>query len=397
VRRQPSPPTSPWWTWPLVVFLLTRAIDTVMIIVAARHQIALDGSITGYKSTVPTPAQPGYLGVATNWDAQWYWQIAIHGYPDKLPLVDGSVAPNEWAFAPLYPFTVRALMYITGLGFAASGTAVALTASLVGVLLSHRLVAETAGTSAARATTLVLCTAMAAPVFQIAYTEGPALLLVALTLWLLRRERYGFTALSLLALGLTRHVVAPFVIVLVVHALRKRRRTGNWSRGSLGLLLAGVAVTGMWPVTAALVTGRLTAFTDTQRAWRVHATTGPLGLFSVGWEAAGAVGVFIVACAAAAFLWLALRRNAPRWGPEVQAWAAAYPVYLFAVAPVAVSMFRLMLLAFPLAWVLRDDRSTARSRLVTLALLGLGGLTLQWFWIRYMLVFGSPGDHVAVP
>jgi MFS family permease len=379
------------------VFLLTRAIDTVMIILAARHQIALDGSIAGYKSSTPTPAQPGYLGVVTNWDAQWYWQIAIHGYPDKLPVVDGSVAPNEWAFAPLYPFTVRALMYLTGLGFAASGTAVTLTTSLAGVLLSHRLVAETAGTSAARATTLVLCTAMAAPVFQIAYTEGPALLLVVLTLWLLRRERYGLTALSLLALGLTRHVAAPFVIVLAVHSLRKRRRTGSWSRATLGLLLAGLAITGLWPVTAAVVTRRLTAFTDTPRAWRVHSTTGPFGLFSVGWGAAGATGVLIVACAAAAVLWLALRRNAPRWGPEVRAWAAAYPMYLFAVAPVAVSMFRLMLLAFPLAWVLREDRSTTRSRLVTLVVLGLGGLALQWFWIRYMLVFGPPGDHVAIP
>jgi hypothetical protein len=384
--------------WPVVVFVLTRLVDGVMIIMAARHQIALDGSITNYQATASVPASPGYLWVATNWDAQWFWAIAQHGYPEVLPLKNGIVWRSEWAFAPLYPWTVKALMALTGASFPLVATALTTVMSLGAVVLVHRLVSETAGAFPARATTLLLCTSMAAPVLQIAYTEGPALFFIALALLLLRRRRYGWTLVALLALGLTRHVVAPFLVVLAVTAVIERRRLGRWDRKSLATLGVGVLVTGSWPAVAAVCTGRLTAFTDTQKAWRNHpATTGPFGLFSVGAELAGAVGVLVVAVAAVAILWITLRRDGPAWGPELRAWAAAYPMYLFAVAPAAISIFRLMLLAFPLFWVLPERRPTPWAQRTTLAVLAVCGLFLQWYWIRYFLVIGPISEQFAMP
>ena len=390
--------TARWLAWPVIVFALTRALDAAMIVVAARHQIALDSSITNYRATVPTPASPGYLGVATNWDAQWFWAIAQHGYPSTLPMKDGMVWRSEWAFAPLYPLTVKALMAATGAGFPVVAATLTTTLSLAAVVLVHRLVMETAGNFPARATTLLLCTSMAAPVLQVAYTEGPALFFIALALLLLRRRRYGWTAAALLGLGLTRHVVAPFLVVLAVTAVVERRRLGRWDRRSLTTVAVGIAIAGLWPVVAAVRTGRLTAFTDTQKAWRNHpATTGPFGLYSVGWELYGAVGVAVVALVAAAVLWLALRRDAPAWGPEVRAWAAAYPMYLFLVAPAAISIFRLMLLAFPLFWVLPDRRPVPWLQRFTLAVLALLGLFLQWYWIRHFLVLGPINEQFAMP
>lgn len=387
-----------WWTWPVIVFVLTRLVDGVMIIVAARHQIALDGSITNYQATVRVPAAPGYLGVATNWDAQWFWAIVQHGYPTALPYKDGMVWRSEWAFAPLYPMTVKALMTVTGASFPLVAAALTTAMSLGAVVLVHRLVAETAGDFPARATTLLLCTSMAAPVLQIAYTEGPALFFIALALLLLRRRRYAWTLVTLLALGLTRHVVAPFLVVLAVTVVVERRRLGHWDRKSLATLGAGLLVTGLWPAVAAVRTGRLTAFTDTQKAWRNHPmTTGPFGLFSVGAELAGAMGVLVVVVAAVAILWVTLRRDGPTWGPELRAWAAAYPMYLFAVAPAAISIFRLMLLAFPLFWVLPERRPTPWAQRMTLAVLAVCGLFLQWYWIRYFLVIGPISEQFAMP
>ena len=387
-----------WWTWPVVVFLLTRVLDGAMIVIAARHQIALDGSITNYQATAPVPAAPGYLGVATNWDAQWFWAIAQHGYPSALPFKDGMVWRSEWAFAPLYPLTVKALMALTGASFPLVATVVTTVTSLGAVVLVHRLVSETAGEFPARATTLLLCTSMAAPVLQIAYTEGPALFFIALGLLLLRRRRYGWTVLTLVALGLTRHVVAPFLVVLAVTVVVERRRLGHWDARSVATLGAGVLVTGLWPAVAAVQTGRLTAFTDTQKAWRNHpSTTGPFGLFSVGSELAGGVGVLVVVVVAVAILWLTLRRDGPTWGPELRAWAAAYPMYLFAVAPAAISIFRLMLLAFPLFWVLPERRPTPWPHRVTLVVLAVCGMFLQWYWIRYFLVIGPISEQFAMP
>lgn len=389
-------PRAPWWAWPVVIFLAARLLDAAMIIIAAKHQIAVDTTIRAFHTS--KPAHPGYLGVATNWDGQYYAAIALHGYPQTLPVKDGMVLASEWAFAPLYPLTVRILMELTGLTFASAGTVLTLMTSLAAVATIHRLLLEHLGRFAARATTLLLCTSMAAPAFQITYTEGPALLFVALTLLNLQRERYGWAALTLLGLGLTRHVVAPFVLVLAIHALSKRRQVGHWNPAALRLVVVGAGITVLWPATAAVVTGRLTAFTDTQKAWRLHpTTTGPFGLFSVGWEVAGFGGVLVAGMLAGAVLWFALRRDGPRWSPEVRTWTATYPLYLFAVAPVAVSMFRLMLLAFPLMWVFGESRPTPRSHRVTVAVLAVAGLALQWFWIRYILVIGPPGDHLAIP
>ncbi|MFC8504254.1 mannosyltransferase family protein [Pedococcus sp. NPDC057267] len=387
-----------WWLWPVIAFVLTRLFDGALIVLASRHQIALDGSIHDYKVSIPTPASPGYLGVATNWDAQWFAAVAQHGYPSALPVQDGMVWRNEWAFAPLYPLTVRGLMAVTGASFPVVATVVTVLCSLVAVVLVHRLVAETAGRFPARATSLLLCTSMAAPVLQVAYTEGPALLFIASALLLLRRRRYALTVLALLGLGLTRHVVAPFVVVLVVVAVVERRRLGRWEARSLATLAAGVAITGLWPLVAAVATGHLDAFTATQRAWRNHpATTGPLGLFSVGDELAGATGVLVVAVVLAAILWLVLRRDGPAWGPELRAWAAAYPTYLFAVAPAAISIFRLMLLAFPLFWVLPNRVPVPWAHRVTLGVLAATGLYLQWYWIRYFLVIGPISQQFAMP
>ncbi|GAB3434455.1 hypothetical protein GCM10027517_02530 [Phycicoccus ginsengisoli] len=395
--RAPRPLAARWWVWPVVVFVLTRLVDAVMIMTAARHQIALDPSITDYQVTVATPASPGYWGVATNWDAQWFAAIAQHGYPSTLPVQEGMVWRSEWAFAPLYPLTVKALMAVTGGSFAVVGTTLTVLMSLAAVVLVHRLVSETAGAFPARATTLLLCTSMAAPVLQIAYTEGPALFFIALALLLLRRRRYALTVVALVGLGLTRHVVAPFLVVLLVTAVVERRRRGAWERRSVLTLLAGVAITGAWPIVVAISTGHLTAFTDTQRAWRRTATTGPFGLFSVGVDLAGPVGVVVVTLVAASMLWLALRRDGPAWGPELRAWAAAYPMYLFAVAPAAISIFRLMLLAFPLFWVLPERRPTPWSHRLTLTVLALVGLYLQWYWIRYFLVVGPISEQIAMP
>lgn len=387
-----------WWAWPVVVFVLSRLVDALMIVVAARHQIALDGSIADYRTTSPTPAAPGYLGVATNWDAQWYWTIAQHGYPASLPMRGNLVWLNEWAFAPLYPLTVRGLMAVTGAGFAVTATVLTLVLSLVAVVLVHKLVAETAGPFPARATTLLLCTSMAAPVLQIAYTEGPALALVAAALLLLRRRRYGWTALTVLALGLPRHVVAPFLVVLAVHAALRRRREGRWDPRALATVVAGALTTAAWPVVAAVATGRATAFTDTQRAWRHHpATTGPFGLYSAFYEQSGVTGALVVALVSLVILWLVLRRDSPSWGPEVRAWAAAYPTYLLAVAPAATSLVRLMLLGFPLFWVLPQRQPTPAAQKVTVAVLALLGIALQWYWIRHFLVVGPASERFAMP
>ena len=46
-----------WW-FPLGVFLLTRAVDAVFLLVAGHHQVALGGGDPAYHLSFPTPADP---------------------------------------------------------------------------------------------------------------------------------------------------------------------------------------------------------------------------------------------------------------------------------------------------------------------------------------------------
>ena len=111
----------------------------------------------------------------------------------------------------------------------------------------------------------------------------------------------------------------------------------------------------------------------------------------------GPLAVAGVTLSLAAVLWLVLRRGGPTWGPEVRTWAAAYPTYIALVAPAGISVFRLMLLGFPLMWVLPEYRPTPRTQLVTVVVLAVVGMYLQWYWIRHFLVIGPISEQFAMP
>ncbi|MDF2093098.1 hypothetical protein P0Y31_12160 [Knoellia sp. 3-2P3] len=291
-------------------------------------------------------------------------------------------------------------MAITGLDFSHAAVLLSLTCSLVGTVLVYRLLLDTAGRAAARATVLLLCTSMAAATFQIAYTEGLALMLLSGLLLQLRRRRYLTTAALMLLLGLTRPVVLPLVIVVAAHAvgLYRSREADLRLRPLIFVALTAVAATAAWPLTAAVITGRPAAFTETQKAWRNGADVGPFGVFSVAHDLGSWGAVALCLAAAGILAAVVLRPSTSVWGPELRAWALAYPMYLFAVAPAAISLFRFFLLAFPLAWIFptTHGRST-RLRHLAIVTCALAGLLAQWYWIRHFLVLGPVDEQFAMP
>jgi hypothetical protein len=162
-------------------------------------------------------------------------------------------------------------------------------------------------------------------------------------------------------------------------------------------LIAITALVGLWPGVAAITTGRLTAFTDTQAAWRRTDRTGSFGVFSVAQDLGGTLALIAVIAIAAALIWLVLRPGSPRWDAEVRAWAATYPLYVLLVAPAAVSLIRLLLLGFPLMWVLPETAISRRASIFMVVTIALAGLCLQWYWIRHFLVIGPLDQQVGMP
>lgn len=406
LHRVRHPSYAIWF--PLAVYLATRLIDAILIVFAARHQIALPRGATGlagYKIWEPSPASPGYGSVASNWDGQWYFSIATRGYPTTIPRdAAGHALQNQWGFYPVYPLLVGAVMRITGLAFTVVAPLLSFLLGAAAVTVMFRLVRQSLGRFAASATVLLVCTYMAAPAMQIAYTESLALLLLCTALLLLRNRRYGWLIPVLVTLALTRAVALAFLPVLVVHGISRWRRrspdpfpvTDRWRVAGLACL--AIAVTGLWPAIAAVTTGDPRAYTQTMSSW---GTTGNLRVLvefpAFAWVEWGPMGLMALIGILALIATIVLRRGAGAWGPEVRAWAGFYPLYLLLATAPGTSNVRHLFLAFPLMWPFPDEATSEtkhRGRTAMVVILVICGLVTQWVWISQFLVLtGPPGGR----
>lgn len=390
------------WVWPvLAVYALSRVLVTGALLIARTHQ---GESFEGWW---PDPAgQPPYgVFVGRWWDGWWYEQIWSGGYPDALPVHDGVVVINEWAFFPLYPGIVKAITTATGGTWIVVAPLVSLVLGAVALLVVHRLVAVAAPDAVAArpglplAVVAVIAFFPSAVVLQVAYTESLALLLVATSLLLIVRRRYAWAMLAVAALGFTRAVALPMAVVVAVHLLVRWReaRAGREAFGRrervLGVALLGAAGLsgGIWPLIAGAATGQVDAYVLTQGAWRPDRG---VGVFA-GWtrvETFSPPGVGLTVGAVALVLVLlalgALSR-ARAIGVELWVWCAAYVLYLAAVGDLISSQLRFLLLAFPLAIVLVAlvPRPGWAARAWTwLLVAGLAVGQVAWVWTVWMQV-----------
>lgn len=370
----------------LVVYALTRAWGALLIARAAREQ----------QPSVWTGPRSNYFDMAQLWDGQWYKIIAESGYPVPLPVDQfGVVQQNAWAFFPGFPYTVKAVMGLTGLPFSVAAVALNLVLGACAVVVVLQVLRRVAGRRLGVSGAILLSAFPAAPALQIAYSESLALLLLALsTRWLLER-RYLVAGVGVLLLALTRPVVAPFALVVATHlVLRWRgRRVEPFVRAQqvqvVGLGLFSAASSVLWPALVGLILRSPDAFERTQAAWRSGGVVQPfrqsLGVSRLLW---GAAGPWWLLAGSLAFAALVLSPWGRRVGAELQAWSLAYPVYLLAVTEPWTSTFRYLLLLYPvwaiLAGVLRSGWLVAA--------LAAAGMWWQVSWVDNLLLFYPPTD-----
>jgi hypothetical protein len=354
----------PAWAQVLTVYLLSRVLATGLIELAA----LVVQNPAGVRDLHPT-----YGDLAVVWDGQWYEQIATQGYPHGLPLTDtGRVDYNSWAFFPLFPALVRLVM-TTGLPFVAAATLVSVVAAAGAVLVLRRLIAYRGPRSPAAPGWLALLAVAVwavlppAAVLQVAYTEALAALLLAGSLLLLVRRRYLWAVPLVLLLGLTRAVAAPLLLVVAWHAWERWRHRADdpLSRPDVVRLGALAVATGvsslLWPTIVGLATGVPDAFLQTQAVWGQRPTQGLfLPWLSWAWNGLGLAGVLLLLGVIALGVASVLGRHGRWLSVELRVWAIAYPVYLLAVVRPITSMWRFLLLDFPLAAVLAS--ALARGR-----------------------------------
>ena len=382
---------------PLAVFAMTRLYAFVVITVAARVQVALPSpKHPGIYQFAAHPSSPGYLGLITNWDGQWYQRIATIGY--HLPAAGAPGAKDAlwvYAFLPGFPTVVGALMAVTSLSFAVCVTVVNLAAGSAAMVVMFALVERTAGRFAAGATVLFTCCSVSAPLFQAAYSESMSLLFVCTILLLVARRHYAWAMVPVLLLSLTRLVTPPLAVVVVVHAcVRFRNRAQDPIRRTEVVWMSVLAVVSaasvsLWSTITSLITRGVTV-TGADRGNVSHAVAvARFGWFTNAYEHIGWIGVVGLALLAVLLVALALSPLARTWGVEVRTWFAIYPIFLLFVAGVDAGMFRYLLLAFPLALLMVASPPPAtipRRRAVLVATVCLIFLALQVPWVTHALV-----------
>jgi hypothetical protein len=387
---------SRWDLVPLAIFFGTRVLSAVVLLWLGRTQFD--------PSTLPVaPGRPGlesgrsYGALIANWDGQWYRAIAEHGYPHHLPLLNGAVEVNAWAFYPLYPAFVHLLMW-PGLPFAVAASGVSLAFGGGAMCLLYRMLAPDLGSFGSAMTILAMCVAPAAVLWQASYTGSLALFFILAGLWGLRRRRYGILLAACLALALTRPIVLPLAAVAAMQWLmRWRRRKVEHFHRREAVWLGSVVVVGslsflLWPAVAALVTGRIDAYSATQRAWLSTTPGWPTWLISAIDGSTPALTIVVIV-AGAVLAFILLRKPARLWRPEMRGWAVMYALYILGSTRPATSIIRYALLAVVPWWPFPEigrQVTSRRDRVALVALVTMLGIGTQVVWIRWYWVVG-PG------
>lgn len=346
---------------PVLTLLAWYAVTRVLVLVA------MYVAATWFQ----TPAGVGHLGPTVGdilglWDSVWYRRIAEGGYPLPLPAdpETGRLTYSAWAFYPGFPMLVRGLM-LTGLPFTAAAVALNLVLGALAVLLiwqAFRFALHAAPQPARERLALVAaglwCLYPATGILVMPYTEALACVLVAAALLLLMRRQYAWVGVVALALGFTRGVAPALACAALAHLVirwREDRAAGivplRGQRAGAVVMLGATAVSAVaWPVLVGVVSGLPTAFFDVQAAWGQQPDRGPFVLwFAWAWDERGFFGVAVLLALVATYVALVLGRHGRWLAIELRAWALAYPLFLMAVVRPITSMWRFLLLDFPIA------------------------------------------------
>jgi hypothetical protein len=354
-----------WSVKVLVVFVASRVVSTIILLSYAARQ----------GPNAWTGASPGYADFAKIWDGHWYYIIAVVGYPSELPITaDGHVGESSWAFMPAFPALVRLLMLITGADFAVLAVIVSVAFALAAALMFHRLMSLVLPGGTALFAVVLFCFAPLSPLLQVAYAESMQLFLLTLALHLLMRRRYWIMIPVIAVLALTRPSGLAFALTMLLHVAWRwwRRRDDPFPVGervasvTVGLFSAVMGVA--WLLIAAAVTGSLTAYTDTELAWRsAYIGHGELLPFTPWLQAAGfwapwfgmplPLLLALLGLAVAGFFALLFTPSVRRLGVDIRFWLASYVLYLLAVFFPQSSTFRLLMPVFPILGAIAQPRS----------------------------------------
>lgn len=403
----------PAWAQVLAVYLGARVVTTILIVISTA--LAPDNGRHG--------PDPSILDYIVGWDAAWYREIALNGYPTELPVDDaGNVQENAWAFMPVFPWIARLLAFVVpGAGpgsddvwavanaWAACATLVAVVAGFFACWAIHALFAERLGSASALWGVAFVAAGPLGMLFQVAYAETVFLALAMWSLVCIARERWWWLYPAVVIMAFTRpgELALPLTIALYGIWRILGRREQPLARREIGHILGtgaiGTVAGFAWPIIANTVAGSPTAYFDTELAWRrgwvqnaeafvpgegwIEAAPVWAGLWGIPAWAGYVILAAVVAGSIALFATPAVRAL----GIETRLWAASYLVYVALVVFPQSSVIRLLMPLAPLWGAVAAIRMLGSTRILIL----LACTAAQFWWIHAM--YGHGNEYFLIP
>jgi len=285
-------------------------------------------------------------------------------------------------------------MFLTGLDFRVLAVVVSVAFALGTALMFYRLMNLVLPNGTALFAVVLYCFAPLSPLLQVAYAESMQAFFLTLALYLLVKRDYWRLIPVVVVLSLTRPSGLAFALAMGLHVIYRlvTRERDPFSRrdlvASVTVGLVSVASGFVWLVVAAIATGSITAYTDTELAWR-SAYIGyqeliPLTPWIMGADfwVPGPLGIVLLVALVGGFAAFMFSRPVRRLGPDIRFWVASYVLYLLAVFFPQSSTFRLLLPVFPLWGALAQPRSSVyRLAVVALCIAGQVGWVYIAWWV----------------
>ncbi len=209
------------------------------------------------------------LSPFARWDSAWYYRIAAFGY----------FRPAAYVFFPLYPLVIDAVRMVTGTTHVAAGIIASWAADLAALVLLARLWREQAGEHLMRRALFLLLAYPSAFFLVAMYAESLYLLLSVGAYLLMRKGRWGWSALLIALASVERANGILLLLPLLAYAWEasSRRFDGAFWRRALWSLLP-VAALGAYLVFSYFKVGDPIEFVSQQATWYRHFTGGGFAL-----------------------------------------------------------------------------------------------------------------------
>ena len=328
-------------------------------------------------------ADIGPLGTGgrMTWDGGYYRILATDGYPAPLAHGVGSGDLKLYAFYPLYPLVVRALMQITSMQVQVVAPVVSVVCATAAVCLLVVWMRRRVGVPGAAGAVLGLVMWPASPVFQMAYTEGLAMLLLVGCLWALSERRYAWFVGAAISLSVTRALGLVIAVVALVHLFQcwRNGERGHRLRGPVVAAVAGVGCVAIWPVFAGFRAHDPTVYFTAHKSFKAPGTPMSVIAASVQYPEFA-----VLSLATLTVTTLVALKLLPETVPlPIRTFLVAYPLFILSTAIISTSLLRYFLfVAFPLGLALEPALKRRWLRwLVVVVALGVAMVGSGW-WVR---------------